>query len=69
MIFYPHLSGSFKLLLTRYSVRERVTQEKSASRSTVHQGNVTEEQILEKLTLKNVKAGGQSGKRKSKAGE
>jgi hypothetical protein len=41
--------------------------EKPASRSTVYQGNVTEERVLEKFTLKNVKTGGQSRKSKSKS--
>jgi len=47
-------------------VRDCVSDEVPASRSSVHQGNVTEERALEKLTLKNVKTGGQSRKWKPK---
>jgi hypothetical protein len=49
-------------------VRDCVSEKAPASRSSVHQGNVTEERGLEKLTLKNVKTGGQSRKSKSKSG-
>lgn len=65
MAFYPHVMTSNRS--NPLTVRDRVSEERFESRSSVHQGNVTEERLLEKFTLKNLNTGGQCRERKLKS--